>query len=723
MAAPTKLISTSIGFQDAKGNVVASGLLSLTLSQAAEVTASGGLVTTDPLYFPLDVNGKITSSAIWFNDELTPSGTTYHAVLYASNGMRIIADFGQWSIAGASADLSTMVPVATNVSAANAVLLSPSTSQTVSQPSGTNLFVNRFEQRRYADQFSGADMGAKINAAIADLPSTGGIVDATAFQGAQSAAATITVTQGITVLLGGVTLTLAGSPGINLSGQGACVEGIGIGTTILQTSSGTADIIQTNNNFNSAKFLSLVSSVARTGGAALRCKGGNGTFEELTIDKTYNGISIIDSLSGATANNKFINITIGFGLASSGSWHTGILLGSVASGTVTSEVFHNVNISVSAAFSGFMVDLDSGCDTIDFENCEFVQVGIADAQCLMMHNTSTSNDPQAIRFTDCVFEAGTTKEAIQINKGNLVNFEGCQFATSKVAYDIGGGTAISIRDNKIVGIQNEALILSAGTNIRMSGCRIADTSLAANGGSNTIAVSANVTDFAIEGNDFTTVLSSANQPFQNILVNAGTSDRYWIVGNKFANFTSAGLNDGGTGLNKLVGFNSPFSAGSSKLYGTTLNQASSLNAVTLLNSQDAAAAITGNAADQTFYTFTIPAATLAAGKGIRVSTFWIHGTGTASITYKLFFGATAVINAASAVTGNGCMEAVIMNQPGSTTAQRGSGKLTPTGTASVVFSGNAPAENTANAIVVKATFNVANTDQITPAQWVVELIQ
>lgn len=170
MAVPTKLISTSQGFQDAKGNVVANGLLSLTLSQAAEITASGGLVTTDPLYFALDVNGKITSTAIWFNDELTPSGTTYHAILYASNQVRIIQDFGQWSITGASADLSTMVPTATNVSQANAVLLNPAAAQHIT--TNNNLTTPVFNGIRVVDgtQFT------TINAAENDLSTNKGLV-------------------------------------------------------------------------------------------------------------------------------------------------------------------------------------------------------------------------------------------------------------------------------------------------------------------------------------------------------------------------------------------------------------------------------------------------------------------------------------------------------------------------------------------------------------------
>lgn len=111
-----KQITTSVGFQDAKGNLVANGLLMLQLSQNVEVTATGGQVTTEPLYFPLDANAKITPTNILFNDEATPSGTTYRAVLYAANQIRIIQDFGSWSIAGASADLSTMTPSSSGAS-------------------------------------------------------------------------------------------------------------------------------------------------------------------------------------------------------------------------------------------------------------------------------------------------------------------------------------------------------------------------------------------------------------------------------------------------------------------------------------------------------------------------------------------------------------------------------------------------------------------------------
>lgn len=131
MAAPAKLISTSQPFQDSAGNVVVSGFLRLQLSQNAEVISGGGQVTNQPLWLALTAGGKITSQAIWFNDELSPAATVYSAQLFGSNGCLLIQDFGYWSISGASADLSTMVPAVLGVSYSGAVLLAPTGNQTI----------------------------------------------------------------------------------------------------------------------------------------------------------------------------------------------------------------------------------------------------------------------------------------------------------------------------------------------------------------------------------------------------------------------------------------------------------------------------------------------------------------------------------------------------------------------------------------------------------------
>lgn len=156
---------------------------------------------------------------------------------------------------------------------------------------------------------------------------------------------------------------------------------------------------------------------------------------------------------------------------------------------------------------------------------------------------------------------------------------------------------------------------------------------------------------------------------------------------------------------------------------STLTGALSGNSVTLLNTQGVTSAITGTGADAPIYTFTIPANTLAAGKGIRVTASFAHGTGTASVSYKLSFGATNVLTPVAATAGSYFMTAVIMNNPASTSAQRGSGMTTSAAAVVQSVAANAPSEDTTGAVIVKLTFNVAATDQVTGGQFLVELIQ
>jgi hypothetical protein len=72
----------------------------------------------------------------------------------------------------------------------------PPGDQTISQSPNTNLNVNRFEKIRFADQFPGFDIGAKVNAAITDLGSGGGVVEIPA--GSYSFSTTIEINQSYT---------------------------------------------------------------------------------------------------------------------------------------------------------------------------------------------------------------------------------------------------------------------------------------------------------------------------------------------------------------------------------------------------------------------------------------------------------------------------------------------------------------------------------------------
>ncbi len=74
-------------FQDAEGNPLALGYLTVRLNTDAVSDAgdqvSAGIVVT----VPLDVNGRIAGAAeFWPTDQLTPSGTIYIVKAYTARG-------------------------------------------------------------------------------------------------------------------------------------------------------------------------------------------------------------------------------------------------------------------------------------------------------------------------------------------------------------------------------------------------------------------------------------------------------------------------------------------------------------------------------------------------------------------------------------------------------------------------------------------------------------
>jgi hypothetical protein len=93
---------------------------------------------------------------------------------------------------------------------------------------------------------------------------------------------------------------------------------------------------------------------------------------------------------------------------------------------------------------------------------------------------------------------------------------------------------------------------------------------------------------------------------------------------------------------------------------------------TLLNGQEQTSAFTGNSADQVFYTYTMPANTMAAGKAVNIKVFFETGSSSDTPTIKLFFGATTCINGVVGnTTGNGYyMECTVFNNSGVTNAQQ-----------------------------------------------------
>ena len=141
--------------------------------------------------------------------------------------------------------------------------------------------------------------------------------------------------------------------------------------------------------------------------------------------------------------------------------------------------------------------------------------------------------------------------------------------------------------------------------------------------------------------------------------------------------------------------------------------------------QGPASVVTGTGAATTYFTCTLPAGVMAAGQGIIITVLAKHTTGTAAVTYTLSFGGTSTTAVAPSGAANQLERNtyVIMNNPGSTSAQSIStlGQDSNGGNNSIKL--DTAAVSTSSAVTINLQFNVASTDAITPEMFLVELKQ
>lgn len=100
---------------------------------------------------------------------------------------------------------------------------------------------------RHCSQYPGSDAGAKIQAAINDLPSVGGTVDCRGIQGAQTISATITVAKAADILLGSAVFTFTGSTKVfNFTSSNVTLEGTDPTLTKINAPTGVRIVDPTN---------------------------------------------------------------------------------------------------------------------------------------------------------------------------------------------------------------------------------------------------------------------------------------------------------------------------------------------------------------------------------------------------------------------------------------------------------------------------------------------
>jgi hypothetical protein len=320
-----KQIIATLPYQDPTGAALAGGLLTLDLSQPATATGSGEVA---PLRVDVILNstGKFSAVNLWANDQLLPTGTTYHLQVYNSNGL-LVADFGSLSIVGASPiDISLLVPVSGGGGSGfvtGAVLLNPATSQTVAQPTGTSLFVNRFENVRYADEFTGATADLKIIAALADLPAGGGTVDCHGFGGSvQTIASTVAVGTNQTLLCDPATQFQPSTAALNMFtlASGARIDGVYANVTNVAYSGAVFSFpgSYADDSHTSLSRIRINSSGVFTGDGILMSASSLAqsiAFVSLTNIRIFgglNGVHLVATGGGFVNGNEFTDVHVSY---------------------------------------------------------------------------------------------------------------------------------------------------------------------------------------------------------------------------------------------------------------------------------------------------------------------------------------------------------------------------------------------------------------------------
>lgn len=413
-----------------------------------------------------------------------------------------------------------------------------------------------------ASTYNGRDAGAQINAAESDAKCD--TIDASNLK-KPVAAATIKVPK--TLILGAYTLTTSGDPGIAL-GPHSRLEGKGRNSTVVTTTSPTADIIKLNPgaNFSYVGGLTIQSSVERAGGAGLHVQGGNSLFREILINPVWNGI-VLD-VPGSAGNNEFESIQISSGVGglpgqgSGKAWNCGIRNGGVPKGTVASNSFSHIKVvSTGPPFRDAMVCILDGSDSITFSDSQFVaNVGGSDAVAVHFERIANGNAPSWIKFTGSYFEAGLTKDAIVIDSVLTVDFDHCFEASSLRGMLVNAGTRVAWQGGQLYNNRQEAVRLNAVEDFDLSGARIGNDSQESANTYDDVFVSAGVSTFKITDNTFKAILSTRILPKRNIAIAAGSSDHYVVTGNIMPGFYLTGaFSDGGTGPHKMIC--NPISAG------------------------------------------------------------------------------------------------------------------------------------------------------------------
>ncbi len=341
------------------------------------------------------------------------------------------------------------------------------------------------------------------------------------------------------------------STGVNLVGQGRLVS-------IIQAPSGSAfDWLKVYSSGGGISYISVrgigfVPLGPQAAGSRGIYQGGIAavvTYTDISVSNAYIGFRVEAGASGSVCRWTDFYIDqcsgAGFWVGNSGTVVTGFSAreGDIAqcgSGIVLqncSGVYLNT-LSIILCTEGISVAPQNG-DSVRFVFCDQVQ-GDSSTDAGWTFSTTGTGEISNFICNNC-WACGAQQNGIVVNVGAAI--DGFTWADGHV------------RSNGEHGI-----LLSAGTNLAVSGSNVFHNNYTNSAGVNGITVGAGVSGFRIIGNTcgaggFDRQSGVTCYQKYGIVVSAGASDHYVIMGNVCSGNTVGGTADNGTGTNKSVSGN------------------------------------------------------------------------------------------------------------------------------------------------------------------------
>lgn len=426
---PTKNIVGG-NFQDAAGTAIVGGTLVLQLSQDAVVASTGTVVRNRQIALTLDSNGSIASTPIWFNDELSPTGTYYQVWVSDASGSPIYS--GQsWVFAGATGlNLNTMVPASGAVSYPTPIVATPSGNQSIT----TNSLLPASGNTTQSLGSPSASWNAILRDATISKLNGARIVDGTRYANVQAALNDLPTNGGIVICPPGYRETITSK--ITLGSASSTV------LLMMQT-----DVILTCNITNGTDALFSI----HNGGGIIGTQLGNLTSRAggsvISLASTASVTNVIETADNPQGNIQLENFTIDNVNAGavSGSFIELLNLNDICTiRNIHGAYFPNKGIHVSATTGGTKT-----VGPLNIENCYFDGVNKTTARPLVIESDGSGSVNGVHVIGGYWINPGTSKGCIELN-GN-------------------GGTTGTLRDVLISEVYTQS-----GSNTGITGIKIVD---------------------------------------------------------------------------------------------------------------------------------------------------------------------------------------------------------------------------------------------------------